>query len=63
MKTHNVNLQGKTRVGKHWIEANGDKHNIVKNIGHFLLKVESIETQRWVLVSIEKDKDFNITFE
>lgn len=62
----NVILEGKSRIGKHWIEANGNKHFIQKTFPLWkappLFMAVSIETNERMVISTEKDKHFNIKF-
>lgn len=64
---NNVILEGKTRIGKHWIEANGSDHFIQKVFPMYLKTAPlfmalSIQTGERIVVSTEKDKHFNIKF-
>jgi hypothetical protein len=62
---NNVILEGKTRIGKHWVEANGKEHFIQKI---FPCKKEpmfmavSIETKERQVIYTENDNNFNVKY-
>lgn len=62
----NVILEAKTRIGKHWIEANGTEYSIQKVFPLWkdppLFMAVSIETGERRVVSTEKEKHFNVKY-
>jgi len=68
MSTANVILEARTRNGKRVIEADGDEWKLFKKIsvdkkGQILIGIESMKTDRSLLIYIEKDKDFTVRFQ
>ena len=62
----NVILEGKSRIGKHWNEANGQEHFIQKVFTLWkappLFMAVSIQTGERMVVATEKDKHFNTKY-
>lgn len=62
---NNVILEAKTRIGKHWIEANGINHFIQKIFPAKktpLFMAVSVETGERRVISTEKEKHFNVKY-